>query len=356
MIKMYTDCITRETARKSAKELLKQNASERLVAIGASNPINFDNPYILDDTENPYANKPPMLFTNETDSYIENLKGENALVIAGAGEQIIDLIRSGYSRIVAVDINEMQIFVAILKIYTIIKLDFAAFGRFWNAHSSNCFDFEVIKDVLSDDNELAKTTLAFWEDIFAKYNYNATDVRYNCITSEANFIKHGSMRSMVPEYAKNLKVYKKTQKILENTSAEVEYIISDIFTYKSKEKFDFITFSNIFNFVEPDKYVELAHYFIGNNLNNNGSFITYVIQLDEKWITGKIDIEHIPGKCINWSASSVVALDQQIYQANGVYKGLRNKGYDIRFLAVPTGKGYSAIYKTIKDFVMVINK
>ncbi len=343
---LYTNEITSETVRSSIVNLCLQNASEVVGSVTASNPKSIKIKYL--DSENHYVNQAPQLFTNENNSYISKLKGKTAMVITGGGDLIVDLIVNGYDKIVAVDVNRYQIFVSILKFQTIKELTYTEFSRFWDAQNENCFDFSVINKVLSDSNPLIAATLEFWKGVFERYNYSSKNVRYYCIFGECNFINHHTKRSLVPEYAKNLKAFKNAKEML-NKPSTVCFRLADALKYSTNEKFDLIHLSNIFNFTTPQEYIMAVKRYT-KNLNSNGKIVTYVIQLDKEWFTH--DKVKINPQWLNWNYLTEIAVRQQVYQTSTVYRELMYLG--IKLVSVPTGKGYSAYYRTFYDWIMII--
>lgn len=364
---IITDVTNPENVRKAVKHLndaVKANAAdlakdENRVVMKA---------HQLGD-ESPYQNKMvPAFFTNETNTYLSDPKfaGKTALCIAGGGDIIIELVANGYETIFGVDINLPQLFVTILKLKTFEKLTIADFNSFWEA-SPKCFSYDVIKKVLVGDDIISVGTLSFGESIFEKYDWNSQKVRYYAIFGESNFIDNDSRRSVKPDYAKTSKLYRKAQKKI-SSGITIELICSDIAKYNPTIKMDFIHFSNIYNFMLPNDYIELVRRYV-NNLTAKGKIVTYIIQLDKSWIlaeTPKIYYNQVQtnGQHIQMGDNGKFmlvqevpdiieqALWQQLGQAREVYRKL--KRYNVSLIEVKTGKGYSGFYKTIKDLVLVV--
>ena len=219
-MKIITNIITPETVRSSLIHLKELIENEGKKVITGKNFALIDEKYMKGDSL--YRRMRPAFFTNENNSFVyaKKMPGKAALVIAGSGDLIIDLIVNGYQRVVGIDINILQLFVTIVKLKSIEKLDFTEFRNFWDA-SCDCFRFETLKKVLADEDEVCTLTLEFWQKVFEFFEYDNQKVRYNAIFGESMFIDHDSMRTTVPEYAKKSKTYKRYRHIVQE-QGEVE--------------------------------------------------------------------------------------------------------------------------------------
>ena len=367
-MKIITDVTTLENVRKAINHLWKTIETSQVEVMTSSNTAIRSNTSLEDG--NIYEDEMrPAFFINETNSYIyaKEFEGKTALCILGGGDTIIDLILNGYTKIIGIDINITQFFVAILKLNTVLKLSFSEFNKFWEA-GPNCFSYQVIEKVLEEDEENNVGTLFFWKSIFEKYNWDSQSVRYYAIFGESTFVDNNIRRAIKPEYAKNSKIFSRAKKILSDGRITVELICQDIVKYVPNEKLDFIDFSNIYNYMLPDAYINLVIRY-KDYLNQNGKIVTYIIQLLEEWIVSEKKEIHpsflvnIPiinlktkGRKTQKFVPDVIRMktNQQLRQAREIYKVLSSK-YNVKMIRVTTGKGYEAYYQTVNDTVMVIS-
>lgn len=230
--------------------------------------INVDKPYLLTTRNQRYLDK-----TLPKDA-------ESAFVILSSGDTLFELVSRGVSKIVTVDVNDLQSFIFKLRRASIMTLSPNEFEGFLvDSNGSRFMSLDMYKDVREafskDDIEL----VSFWDNILS-------------INSSSDLAKHffkgvggdlSKIRYSIP-YLKKKGLYYSLRDKLER--AQITIKLSEALTYLQEhtdDKFDYIDIANILLFIyqiqcndDKEKYNEVLRSLrtiYDTNLNNGGVMV-----------------------------------------------------------------------------------
>ena len=206
-------------------------------------------------------------FSNENlNEYYNDSIGEKILTVCGSGDQVLSGILYGAKTIDCFDSNPLTYYTMMLKLYLIKLVDYETFLEFYNLTNTK----KEKKDIyLSINNLIDKEDIKiFWDEIFK--NTKDIDLIFKKTQEKKENLFNG-----IPFL--NKEKYIKLKKNIDNCT--INFINCDIFeiTNKFKNKYDFINFSNIMNYIdgiqETLKFCKLILEIKQNYIKENGLII-----------------------------------------------------------------------------------
>lgn len=189
--------------------------------------------------------------------------GSSVLTVCGSGDQVLSAILYGAKKVDCFDSNRLAYYNLMLKIYAVKYLDFRDFYFLYNLSNRVC-DRKMIYEKFSSMIELADVS-KFWNSIFAvdskcfpylfrERNNNMEDILLRIpYMTEDNFNK--------------LKVL--------ICDCEISFEMLNLFDVVDKyhDKYDFINFSNILDYVDSNQFISFIQKVKTDNLNVNGNIM-----------------------------------------------------------------------------------
>lgn len=200
-----------------------------------------------------YDNIYPFTTENITDTYTD-LNNKSVLTVAGSGDQAINAIAAGASKVDVFDINKLTIYYLKLKKCAIEHLSFDEYHGLFNHQSVEMY--KKLRDYLDDE------TLEYWDYYFSHFIYT----EYHTFTNTELFYTSSDWKCYVERnpYLKQ-EVYEYVQHILPSKTigffnAPVNEVHKEL-----KGKYDRIYLSNI------NRYISLES--LRDTINNLSSYL-----------------------------------------------------------------------------------
>ena len=210
-------------------------------------------------------------FTNELFSWYKNLfeQRKSILSVIGSGDQIFNAILSGTKEVEAFDINSFAIYYFKLKKTAIEILTREEFvdmfleHEFWKEPLYQHYFEEIICRLDSD-------TRCFWQYLFKQFNCNWCSLRSSIIFQGDQFLAEDAISINPYLYEDG---YSKLKNLIKDAHIETKNgdILKLADSYHSKN-FDLIYLSNIWSYVQWDKYSEMQKKL---KLTPNGCLLAY---------------------------------------------------------------------------------
>lgn len=214
---------------------------------------------------------------------------DKILTVEGSGDQILNAIAMGATKITAFDISSFPRYFSDLKLCALLTLKQEEFEQFFYQLSTYDQEFndeiffkiaQNIKDINLNNHSFNQSIL-FWESLFNFFD--GYDI-YNSPLFSSEFYSYSSVKT------KNLFIehinYNRLKSLILNV--QINHIVDNItnLVTDSKDKYDLINLSNIIDYpldesnkVSLDKYKSLLQ---SLPLNNGGIALTYLFYLTEK--------------------------------------------------------------------------
>ena len=238
------------------------------------------------------------IFSNENlSSYYPHFKidGGSVLSVCGSGDQVLMAILNGASVVDCFDINKLAFYILMLKVYSIKYLDYDSFIYFFNISSrtgnrKRIFDnlcglckSDIISGNLSSSQvDVMNVVMCFWSSFFNDYSVIFNDRLSNSFyNSDGNdFFPYLFKKrdESIDESAKRISYLNKEEFLklkLKIDNCEIRFINKDFeqvfgfFDYS----YDFINLSNIFDYANPNEFVQFIKDARNCHLTNNGSIM-----------------------------------------------------------------------------------
>jgi hypothetical protein len=223
---------------------------------------------IKNNKENKYGESnfknytPCYEFSNENlNEYYNESIGQNILTVCGSGDQVLCSILYGAKQIDCFDSNPLTYYTMMLKLYLIKNTDYETFLEFYNLKETKKEKIEIYKNIRQYIKENIRL---FWDEIFKNEKNIDNIYKKNNEKKENLFIG-------IPYLKKEN--YIKLKNNIDNCN--ISFTTCDIFEIPNifKNKYDFINFSNIFNYIdgieETLKFCKLILSIKQNNTKEN---------------------------------------------------------------------------------------
>lgn len=185
------------------------------------------------------------------------------LTVCGSGDQVLSAVLYGAKKVDCFDCNKLAYYNLMLKIYAVKFLDFNDF-YFLYFLTNRIVDRKAIYNKFSSKIQDMNVRM-FWNVIFNNYsdkfpylfrerNNNMFDITLRIpFLNEENFYK---LKSLID-------------------NCDISFKLLDLFDVVNNytDKYDFINFSNILDYVDSARFVSFIEYIKVNNLKDTGSIM-----------------------------------------------------------------------------------
>lgn len=228
-------------------------------------------------------NDKPYLLTTRNQRYLDTTLQEgaqSAFVILSAGDTIFELVSRGISKIVTVDVNDLQPLIFKLRKASIMTLKPSQFEAFLIDSKDHRFmSRDIYKDVRQAFDKSDQETINFWDNILEINPQD--DLRQYLFKGIGGDV---SKTRMCLPFLRNKSGYYDLRNKLEK--ADISINLKDALEYlqeNPEQKFDYIDITNILLFIyqlqckdNPEKFNEVLNKLktiYETNLNNGGIFV-----------------------------------------------------------------------------------
>ncbi|MBE6156210.1 MAG: hypothetical protein E7161_00480 [Firmicutes bacterium] len=265
-----------------AKEILAQTHLIRKEMPGFSQIVKAQDIINKDGFDSTIYNDKPYLTTTENQRYLDvTIPGNasSACVILGAGDTVFELLSRGINKIVALDINELQLLIYRLKKASIMTLSAKDYESFLiDCNSSKFLSKKVFGNIKDGFNQREEDAYYFWKTILEVNP--SEDIAKHLFKG---LIQPASKIRFALPYLGNKKNYYELRSKLEQADIQLEQ--TDVISYLQNTEltFDYIDITNILlfyfqldcskNFDTLQKRMQMLKTIYNERLNSGGTFV-----------------------------------------------------------------------------------
>lgn len=215
-----------------------------------------------------------------------NFSNKDVLTVCGSGDQIIESLARGARKVDSFDSNKLTYYNLYLKIAAIKALKYDEFIKFYNLYSKDNkkYIYTELRDAIKKED-----IKLFWDKFFQNDEELFTTFFLGEHNNKNIESREESAKISLTQAKNNISyleedTFKDVKKKINEDS--ITFKEMDIFDVKKKynNKYDFINFSNIFNYIDTKKFISYIKQLLEDNLYNDGEIILdYIWEYSEKF-------------------------------------------------------------------------
>lgn len=193
---------------------------------------------------------------------------KSVLTVGSSGDQLFESIYRGAEKVTLIDANILaQPFIE-LKIAAIKNLDYEDACDYFT--KENIFNSKYYNRVKHD---LSKEVRFFWDKVYSRTS--ASDYMQFVVMKNFFQTHEFSSRGKSVSFFRDKKIYNNLKEKI--NYVDIEYIVSEFFVFDDavNETFDFIFLSNIYDYVNPEKFLRKMDCIARRSLKDNGIMQVY---------------------------------------------------------------------------------
>lgn len=227
-----------------------------------------NNYYLMNDLDNgtiskayPFSNEDLKRFFSKRD-----LTGKSVLTVGSSGDQLLNCILAGASKVTVIDGNIYARPYIEYKLAAMQSMGYKEFKRaFFSREVFDWQTYQKISHLMSDEVK------PFWDQLFLSVESGERESFFLTYSLLNKDLRDGQVRSM---FYIDANVYKTLQKLI--PGCQVDYKVSTFEDFPSAvegEKYDMIYLSNIKKYIPDSTYRSVVYNLHDNNLNPGGEMV-----------------------------------------------------------------------------------